>query len=126
LFSSFSVPAPPEISPLSLHDALPISEGRLWRDSGVYLITGGAGGLGLVVAEAIAHQTRGARLVLTGRSEPGAHVLGRLDRLRAEAGRGDYVRADVTDARRMAEVVGGVEQEHGAVHGVFHCAGTDH
>src|SRR5699024_5777521 len=75
---------------------VPEPEGRLWRASGVYLIPGGAGGLGLVVAEAIAHQTRGARLVLTGRSEPGAHVLGRLDRLRAEAGRVDYVRADVT------------------------------
>ena len=37
------------------------------RDKGVYLITGGLGGMGLVLAESIAKSVR-ARLVLVGRS----------------------------------------------------------
>src|SRR4030095_6627110 len=40
----------------------------VWKSGGVYLITGGAGGLGLLFAKEIAHQAPGARLVLSGRS----------------------------------------------------------
>src|SRR5439155_26924347 len=39
-----------------------------WKDDGVYLITGGAGGLGRLFAEEIARRTRRATLILVGRS----------------------------------------------------------
>src|SRR5262249_21063024 len=38
------------------------------RDGGVYLVTGGLGNIGLVVAESLARAASGVRLVLTGRS----------------------------------------------------------
>ncbi|WP_144665107.1 KR domain-containing protein, partial [Bacillus velezensis] len=40
-----------------------------WKDEGVYLLTGGAGGIGLIVAEEIAFRVKNAVLVLTGRAE---------------------------------------------------------
>ena len=49
-----------------------------WRDGGVYLITGGAGGLGLVFAEEIARRVKDAVVVLTGRSELDAGKLAQL------------------------------------------------
>src|SRR6185437_5784357 len=41
---------------------------KCWSSRGVYLITGGAGGLGLLFAQEIAASAPGASLILTGRS----------------------------------------------------------
>lgn len=49
-----------------------------WKDGGVYLITGGAGGLGLMFAKEIAEQTKNATVVLTGRSPLNDNKEGRL------------------------------------------------
>src|SRR5262249_44963050 len=57
-----------------------------FRDHGVYLITGGMGGLGLLFAEEILSRTRQARVVLTGRSALGAEKLALLDGLSVQAG----------------------------------------
>ncbi|MFW6856810.1 KR domain-containing protein, partial [Burkholderia gladioli] len=58
-------------------------EGLPWREGGVYLITGGAGGLGRLFAREIASRTRRATLVLSGRSELDAEAR---EALRALAG----------------------------------------
>ncbi|MFL6261096.1 MAG: amino acid adenylation domain-containing protein [Thermoanaerobaculia bacterium] len=94
------------------------------RPGGTYLITGGLGGLGLVLAEALA-RAAGARLVLTGRSalperERWDRKLLDLEALGAEV---LVLGADVTDAARMEEVVSLAEGRFGAIHGVFHAAG---
>ncbi|WP_142316766.1 KR domain-containing protein, partial [Bacillus wiedmannii] len=39
-----------------------------WKDYGVYLITGGIGGLGLLFAKEIVQRTKNVTLILTGRS----------------------------------------------------------
>ena len=54
---------------------------RFWKTGGVYLITGGAGGLGLLFARSIARQAAGARLVLVGRGAPTAPIEERLREL---------------------------------------------
>ena len=54
-----------------------------WRAGGVYLVTGGAGGLGLLVARSIAQRAPGARIVLTGRTELGAERTAVLRELEA-------------------------------------------
>ena len=42
-----------------------------WKDGGVYLITGGAGGLGLIFAREIAAKAQNVVLILVGRSPLG-------------------------------------------------------
>ncbi|MFE6775903.1 SDR family NAD(P)-dependent oxidoreductase [Streptomyces sp. NPDC057702] len=96
----------------------------LWRDGGVYLVTGGAGGLGLLVAEAIARDVRAPRLVLTGRSAPGERTEAALGRLRELGAVAAYERADVTDAAACHALVARITAEHGGPHGVLHCAGV--
>ncbi|GGQ48396.1 SDR family NAD(P)-dependent oxidoreductase [Streptomyces mutabilis] len=100
------------------------ADGPLWRDEGVYLVTGGTGGLGLLMAQEIARTTRGARLVLTGRSAPDERTAAHLDRLRSQGVMVEYARADVADAAVMRDVIAGIEREHGGLHGVLHCAGV--
>ncbi|WP_327320424.1 SDR family NAD(P)-dependent oxidoreductase [Streptomyces sp. NBC_01235] len=88
-----------------------------WRTGGVYLITGGAGGLGRLLVADIARHTDGATVVLTGRS-PAAPVPA------ADGVRVEYRQADVTDQAATARLVAEVLAEHGRIDGVVHAAGV--
>ncbi|HEY0095069.1 MAG TPA: SDR family NAD(P)-dependent oxidoreductase, partial [Archangium sp.] len=97
------------------------------REGGVYLITGGLGGMGLSFAEELASKVK-ARLVLTGRSavppreEWDSHpALRRLEALGAQV---LVLSADVTDAERMRDVIAEARGHFGALHGVIHAAGV--
>ncbi|MFD0723275.1 SDR family NAD(P)-dependent oxidoreductase [Streptomyces globosus] len=100
-------------------DPSPVTPSPL-RPGTVHLVTGGAGGLGLLLARTLL--ARGARVALTGRS-PAADRAGQLAGLRA-LGEVAYFQASVEDEAAMARVVADVKQEWGALHGVFHLAAT--
>ena len=106
---------------------------------GVYLVTGGLGGIGLVLARHLAERFQ-ARLVLTGRSP-----LPPADEWPARGGNGDaavrqkildlrqleslgaevlYVAADAADPSDMKEVVRAAHARFGPVRGVVHAAGV--
>ncbi|MEW2218411.1 SDR family NAD(P)-dependent oxidoreductase [Streptomyces sp. NPDC006990] len=102
------------------------ADGTPWapRDGGVYLITGGAGGVGLRIAASLAERAR-VHLVLTGRSaEPRAEAGAALDALADSALSVTYRAVDVTDRARVAELVAQVRAEHGGITGVVHAAGV--
>ncbi|RZL09898.1 MAG: SDR family NAD(P)-dependent oxidoreductase [Rubrivivax sp.] len=111
------------------------------RPQGVYLITGGLGGIGLSLARHLAHTAK-ARLVLLGRSAslpPREQWLRLLDdaatspamreRLRAvmdlEALGAEVMLAqvDVSDAVALRDAVAIARHRFGALHGVVHAAG---
>ncbi|MCY7879430.1 KR domain-containing protein, partial [Bacillus spizizenii] len=54
-----------------------------WRENGVYLITGGAGSLGLLFAKEIANRTVRSTIVLTGRSILSERKKNELETLRS-------------------------------------------
>ncbi|XPG60953.1 SDR family NAD(P)-dependent oxidoreductase [Variovorax sp. NFACC26] len=91
---------------------------------GVYLISGGAGGLGLIFGKAIATAVSDVTLVLTGRSVLGAEKLQQLRQLEALGARVVYRQVDVTDAEAVAACVREVVQAHGGLTGVIHTAGV--
>ncbi|MFD2168918.1 SDR family NAD(P)-dependent oxidoreductase [Tumebacillus lipolyticus] len=93
------------------------------RKHGVYLITGGAGGLGLLFAEYLAREWQ-ARLVLTGRSELGAERAARLKALESFGAEVLYLEADVACQDAVIEVVKSAKQRFGALHGIVHSAGV--
>ncbi|HKO54705.1 MAG TPA: SDR family NAD(P)-dependent oxidoreductase, partial [Thermoanaerobaculia bacterium] len=88
-----------------------------FEDRGVYLITGGLGGLGVLFAKEILRQTSDARVVLTGRG-PEKRAL--LDGL---GGRVSYRTVDVADRDQVEQLIAAIEQEHGRLNGILHCAG---
>ncbi|WP_187413120.1 SDR family NAD(P)-dependent oxidoreductase, partial [Streptomyces sp. WAC01526] len=87
-----------------------------WQPDGVYLISGGAGGVGRLVAADIARHAPGARVVLCGRSPLG---LGPGQPGPAT----EYRRVDVTDAAAVAELVNSLVRTYGRLDGVVHAAG---
>ncbi|HEX6095637.1 MAG TPA: SDR family NAD(P)-dependent oxidoreductase [Thermoanaerobaculia bacterium] len=90
----------------------------LWREGGVYLIAGGAGGLGAICAEAIMAAVPDARIVLAGRSQNAALPAAQNGATIA------YRSLDVTDAAAVQTAVAEIVAEHGALHGVIHAAGV--
>ncbi|HDR9511781.1 TPA: SDR family NAD(P)-dependent oxidoreductase, partial [Burkholderia cepacia] len=103
----------------------PVEASLPWRDGGVYWITGGLGGLGQILARAIA-QVRNAVLVLSGRSplKPEQEVA--LDALRVQGAQVEYQPVDVSDPVAVAALVQDVVGRHGQLNGVIHGAGVLH
>lgn len=98
------------------------------RERGVYLITGGLGGLGLLVATHLRAHVPSATLVLCGRSAPQGAAADALARLQAaggeHAGRVEYRQTDVGLVSDASALVAGIVRDHGALHGIFHGAGV--
>jgi acyl transferase domain-containing protein/aryl carrier-like protein len=110
------------------------------RDEGVYLIIGGLGGIGLILAEYLIKNYR-AKVILTGRSKvPGAETwpqllqdgdneskeyrdIQNLHNLRNAGGDVIYFTADISDKKRMEEVIMQSEDYFGKIDGVIHSAG---
>ncbi|WKB56130.1 SDR family NAD(P)-dependent oxidoreductase [Eleftheria terrae] len=95
-----------------------------WRDRGVYLITGGAGGLGMVMANEILRQVSGARIVLTGRSRLDEDRQAALAALAGDGAAVEYRVMDVSDAAAVDRVIRSVVEQHGRLNGIVHSAGV--
>ncbi|OLE21756.1 MAG: hypothetical protein AUG49_21185, partial [Catenulispora sp. 13_1_20CM_3_70_7] len=91
----------------------------LLRREGVYLVTGGTGGIGLTLAR---HLTANyaATVVLAGRSGRSAAA----EQLRASGARVEVRQVDVADADQVRDLIRGIVADHGALHGIVHAAGV--
>ncbi|WP_187393823.1 non-ribosomal peptide synthetase [Oceaniovalibus sp. ACAM 378] len=94
-----------------------------WRQGGVYLLTGGAGGIGLHVAQEIATAGVSPTLWLTGRSALDAAGEVRLEEIRSLGATVHHARVDITDRLAVADLVQRIEDLSGPITGVFHGAG---
>jgi acyl transferase domain-containing protein/acyl carrier protein len=114
-------------------------DGSRLRAGGVYLITGGLGRIGLVLAAELARAVR-AKIVLVGHSafperaewdgwltgaDAASLVSERIRQVRAIEQLGGevvFIRADVADAQQMQAAISQTITRFGALHGVIHAA----
>jgi len=104
--------------------ALPSTTNAHLREGGVYLITGGLGGIGLTLANYIANESR-SLLVLVGRHRPDEKSP-KWKQIAAIEQAGSEVmvcEADVAKAEDMREVFEQVKLRFGPLNGVIHAAG---
>ena len=111
-----------------------------FRNRGVYLITGGIGGIGYSIARHLL-QNYQARVILTGRTalpgraewaawmaahgeeDPVSRRILRMQELERAGGEFQSIAADVCDKRAMAEVFELARKQFGKIDGVMHAAG---
>ncbi|MFC5743200.1 SDR family NAD(P)-dependent oxidoreductase, partial [Dyella tabacisoli] len=95
-----------------------------WKAHGVYLITGGAGGLGLIFAREIASQARNAVLILTGRSPLNEGIQASIRQLETLGAVVRYHAVDVADAVALTQLVHSIPEEFESLDGIIHSAGV--
>ncbi|MBW4431899.1 MAG: SDR family NAD(P)-dependent oxidoreductase [Pelatocladus maniniholoensis HA4357-MV3] len=111
------------------------------REKGVYLITGGLGGIGLVLAEYLAQSVQ-AKLVLVGRSvlpekdeweqwltthdetDGTSRKIRKIKELESNGAKVLIVTADVSNLEQMQNVIAQAQQQFGRLNGVIHAAGV--
>jgi phthiocerol/phenolphthiocerol synthesis type-I polyketide synthase E len=112
-----------------------------FRSGGVYLITGGTGGIGYTVAQYLLH-SHAARVVVTGRralpnrgewehwialhgeGDATSRRIRRMQELESAGGEVLFLAADVADRESMREVIERTQQQFGPLNGVIHAAGV--
>ncbi|PEW07824.1 SDR family NAD(P)-dependent oxidoreductase [Bacillus cereus] len=95
----------------------------LWKDDGVYLITGGFGGLGMLFAKEIVYQTENPTLILTGRSELGTEKKKELEELEKDGATVIYRRVDVSQKEAVRTLIQDIIERFGKLNGIMHSAG---
>jgi acyl transferase domain-containing protein/tryptophanase/acyl carrier protein/SAM-dependent methyltransferase len=93
------------------------------RKKGVYVISGGAGGLGLIFAGFLAKQYQ-ARLVLTGRSSLSVQLEASLEEFAKAGGEVLYLPADIANREGAQHVVRESKARFGEINGIIHAAGV--
>ncbi|MEM9905081.1 MAG: SDR family NAD(P)-dependent oxidoreductase [Cyanobacteria bacterium P01_D01_bin.44] len=117
-----------------------VTETPRLRKGGGYLITGGLGGVGLVLAQYLA-ETVQAKLVLIGRSafpvreewsswlntheetDSTSRKIRKVQELEALGAEVLVLRADVADLAQMRDAIAQAQHQLGSLHGVIHAAG---
>ena len=99
-----------------------------FKKDGVYLITGGLGGLGVMFAKEIITHASNATIVLTGRASPAdihqsASKQAILDSLRASGATVDYWQLDLGSRRNVENVTATIVKTYRQLNGIIHCAG---
>ena len=94
-----------------------------FREDSSYLITGGLGDLGLLMAHWMVD--RGARhLVLVGRNAVKPAVRSQLEQLELTGARVVVAQADVSDYSQAAQLLASLEQSSPPLRGIIHAAGV--
>ncbi len=111
------------IEPQALHTQSLLNMGVQWQSEGCYLVTGGLGGIGLIMAEHLL-KTAGVNVVLTGRSPFDAERQQQVERLRQFGPGVEYIVGDVSDRQQLQSIITTAKTAFGSIHGVLHIAGA--
>jgi NADP-dependent 3-hydroxy acid dehydrogenase YdfG len=101
--------------------ALPASTAVSHREGGVYVIVGGAGGIGEIYSEYLLREYR-AQLVWIGRRPLDAEIQSKIERLAALGNAPLYISADASDAAQLRAAHETIASRYGSIHGVVHSA----
>ena len=99
-----------------------LGEKSLNCSQGVYLIPGGAGGVGYLIAEYLAKKYQ-ADIILAGRRKEEGSVKEQVDRLRNYGGNIRYYSVDMCNKTEVQSLVDKTIEEFGVINGVIYCAG---
>lgn len=101
---------------------LPVRNAPLFRADATYLVPGGLGGVGLTVAEWMAHNGAG-RLVLLSRREPSAEAREAIRQMRQRSGAiVQAAKGDIADAAQVTALIESIRASGFPLKGIMHAA----
>jgi acyl transferase domain-containing protein len=92
-----------------------------YRRGGVYVVIGGAGGIGEVVSEYLIHRYQ-AQMIWIGRRKSDAEILAKQERLATLGPRPHYITADASNQSALRQAYQEIKRSFGQIHGVIHSA----
>jgi NAD(P)-dependent dehydrogenase (short-subunit alcohol dehydrogenase family) len=106
---------------IPFHCPPPPADKKLYRSGGVYVVIGGAGGIGQAWSEYMI-RTYQARIIWIGRRQKGAAIQAKLDRLAALGPAPLYIAADAADKQALKQAYEEIKQQYSQINGVIHSA----
>lgn len=119
---------------ISIDDKREASDIKIQKD-GIYVITGGLGGVGLTIADAMSEAGAG-KIVLLGRKDyPNLKAAGNelysdfvnkeelFQKIQHRGTQIEYISVDVTDKKAVYDVLEMVSEKYGMIRGIVHAAG---
>ena len=100
------------------------SETTPWKDNGVYIITGGLGGIGIILAQDILQKAKRAKIILLGRSPLSEDSEKKISQLVAYGGTVEYHSVDIASFEALNVCLENVRRKYFHINGILHCAGV--
>ncbi|WP_438426452.1 SDR family NAD(P)-dependent oxidoreductase [Aquimarina macrocephali] len=95
----------------------------VFKNQGVYLITGGLGALGVLFTKEILQQAKEVKVIVTGRSELTEEKQIILNELNSGTGQVEYQQLDLNDLNQVEKLIATIEKKNGKLNGIIHSAG---
>ena len=109
------------IKPLESSATSPVS---ILEDGKVYMIIGGAGGIGLKAAEQISRTVK-AHLILIGSSEMDKEKQDQINRLIEYKSTVEYFRCDIANEPAVNDLIAQIKTKYGKINGIIHAGGIN-
>lgn len=93
------------------------------KSEGVYLITGGAGKIGAILANYIASAVK-CNIILIGRSEANNNINKVISDIEHRGSNALYLQKDISVYSEVKDLVDIVKEKYGKIDGIIHCAGV--
>ncbi len=97
------------------------------KTQGVYVITGGTGGIGLYYAKCFAEVNPNVHIVLVARSDRFKQNQEAMDKIKKLSAMGtgiETIIGDVSDGEKVNEIFKSIRSKYGRINGVIHAAGN--
>ncbi|PEA37028.1 hypothetical protein CON45_21555 [Priestia megaterium] len=93
----------------------------LYRQGGVYVVIGGAGGIGEAWSEYMISQYK-AQIIWIGRREKDSSIQAKLDKLGKLGPAPYYIKADASDIEELQKAYQRIKARYPEIHGIIHAA----
>ena len=90
------------------------------KENGVYIITGGAGGIGLLLAEYLSTAKKDVKTLLIGRSAYSEAISKKMKHIEQAI----YYSCDITQKEALAKTIDEIRSIYGNIDGIIHSAGS--
>ena len=93
----------------------------LYKEGGVYVLVGGAGGIGEILSEYLIRMYQ-AKVVWIGRREISENIQAKIDRLALIGTAPLYISADAANQKTLRKAYDEIKQKYGKINGIVHSA----